>query len=329
MSDYHTPSNKRNLTDQELKEFFKKMIEIRLFEDEGVRLYKQGAVGGFYHSYKGQEAIAVASAFVFGQKTGDFLQTYRCHGLYLALNGSPQAGFAELLGKREGCSGGIGGSMHLSLPNMPLGEGIVCGHAALAAGMAHAKNHLGNKSPQVVCFLGDGAVAQGLIYEALNIAKLSKAPAIYVIENNRYGMGTAVDRAISFHPLGKKLAQLYDLSSYYLKGCDLFHLIDSFTDVLNDSRKTSMPIIVEVDTYRYQGHSISDPGNYRDREEIECYIKKNDCIAIIRKEMEQRKIDIETCEKEVRETIRIALDKAMEGKDPDEFDMKKGVLDEV
>ena len=133
--------------------------EMDVCEEEGIRLYQHGKAGGFYHSSIGQEAIAVAAAFVFGKESGHFLQTYRVHALYLALGGSVQGGFAELMGKKGGCAGGKGGSMHMVRKNMPLGEGIVGGKEGFAAGMAFANKYLGKKSSHVVSFLGDGATA--------------------------------------------------------------------------------------------------------------------------------------------------------------------------
>lgn len=253
-----------------LVESLRWMLLIRNFEIRAESAYQHGNVGGFFHSYIGQEAIQTAALEAIGHDNW-WITTYRCHALALLLGATPNEIMAELFGRATGNAKGRGGSMHLYTERLLGGFGIVGGQIAVAAGAAFTIKYQGNKEEVAVCFLGDGAVAQGSFHESLNLASLWNLPCIYVIENNRWGMGTAVDRAICVHPIAESIAPSYNMQGYTFDGMDFFNCYAGFDHVKQQVLSTSRPVLVEVLTERFRGHSISDPGLYRSKEELkEC-----------------------------------------------------------
>ncbi len=247
---------------------YRSMLLIRRFEERCAQLYVEGKIGGFLHLYIGQEAVAVG-AMSLSRPDDYFITSYRDHGYALARGTDPRPLMAELCGRATGISRGKGGSMHFyDVPRGNFGgDGIVGGHLPVAAGMGYAIRL--RKTEQVVlCFFGDGAVNEGAFHEALNVSALWDLPVIYVIENNRYGMGTSLDRASSVKDLYQR-ASAYGIPRRDVNGMDLIAVRSVLSEAIDRARKDKRPTLIEAETYRYRGHSMSDPGKYRTKEEVE------------------------------------------------------------
>jgi pyruvate dehydrogenase E1 component alpha subunit len=256
-------------------EALKWMLLIRHFEVRGESAYQHGFIGGFYHSYSGQEAIQTAALQVFG-KNNWWIGFYRCHALALLLGATPKELMAELYGRANGNAKGHGGSMHLYTDRLLGGFGIVGGHLPIAAGAAFSLKYLKKKNEIAICFLGDGAMAQGSFHESLNLASLWQLPVIYVIENNQWGMGTHVSRAICFYDkIAETIAPAYKINGYTFNGMDYMECYEGFEKVKAEILETSKPILVECLCERFRGHSISDPALYRSKEEMQKVLKKD------------------------------------------------------
>lgn len=293
-----------------LREALRLMLMIRNFEVRAESAYQQGKIGGFFHSYIGQEAIQVAAILAMGSEHW-FTTTYRCHALALLLQASPKELMAELYGKKTGNAKGRGGSMHFFTPKMLGGLAIVGGHVPLATGAAFSLKYRKEKNRISICFLGDGAVAQGAFHESLNLASLWKLPALYVIENNHWGMGTAVDRAICVKKMAEKKAHSYGIQGYTLDGMDFFQCYDAFNKLGHKVNKEQSPILVEAVTERFRGHSISDPGLYRSKEDLQ-KIKKRDPIVSFKEVLIQEGIIDEGDYKQMDTQERKKMIEAME-----------------
>lgn len=264
-----------------LIECLRRMLMIRNFEVRAEAAYLQGNIGGFFHSYIGQEAIQTAVLQALGPNNW-FITSYRCHALALLLGVTANEIMAELYGRATGNAKGRGGSMHLFSDRLLGGFGIVGGQVPIATGAAFTLKYQGKRDEVAICFLGDGAVAQGSFHESLNLASLWGLPCIYVIENNYWGMGTAVERAISVPRLAEDKAVGYGMKSYTFDGMDFFNCYAGFEHVFNEVKETSRPVLVEVVTQRFRGHSISDPGLYRSKEDLkECM--QRDPIALMQR----------------------------------------------
>src|SRR6185503_4228449 len=247
---------------------YRQLLLIRRFEERCAQLYVEGKIGGFLHLYIGQEAVGVGAISLL--RPDDYIITsYRDHGYALARGSDPRALLAELCGKATGISRGKGGSMHFyDVPRGNFGgDGIVGGHLPIAAGMGYGIRLRGTDQV-VICFFGDGAVNEGAFHEALNVSALWNLPVVYVIENNRYGMGTSLDRASSVKDLYQR-ASAYGIQRREINGMDLIAVRDSLQEAIDRARKEKQPTLLEMETYRYRGHSMSDPGKYRTKEEVE------------------------------------------------------------
>ena len=267
-----------------------RMLLIRRFEERASQAYQQQKIGGFCHLYIGQEAVAVGA--VAAAREDDYIITaYRDHGHAIARGTSLNACMAELYGKTTGCSRGLGGSMHYfdRANHMYGGHAIVGGHLPLATGLAFASKYRG-EDRCTLCFFGDGAVNQGVFHEALNLAALWKLPVVFVCENNLFGMGTHVERAASVKELTNR-AKGYDMPSMIFNGMDVRQVYEGLRTVLDAIRRRPHPYFVEARTYRYRGHSMSDPATYRTKEELEKN-KEEDPIARLKSELlSEGKID--------------------------------------
>jgi pyruvate dehydrogenase E1 component alpha subunit len=260
----------------ELLGLYRQMLLIRRFEEAAAKAYSQGKIGGFLHLYIGQEASAVGA--LANLDAGDaVVGTYRDHGLALARGMSARACMAELYGKVTGCSKGLGGSMHFfdAERRMLGGDGIVGGHVAVAAGVAFASKYRGHKEV-TVCFLGEGSVSIGGFHEALSLASLWDLPLVVIVENNEYSMGTPLSRTLSVHDTSQK-AHGYGMASDRFTSGDVLEVKRRVGEAVARARETSKPTLIEVQTYRYRGHSMSDPGKYRTADEVELR-KKTDPI---------------------------------------------------
>jgi pyruvate dehydrogenase E1 component alpha subunit len=269
------------------------MVEIRRFEEEAARGYAQGKIGGFLHLYIGQEAVAVGAAAVLGP--GDsVLQTYRDHGIALARGMKPGVAMAELFGKDTGCSRGLGGSMHFFDPDIGMlgGWAIVGGHLAVAAGVAWKSKYL-DDGGVTMCFFGEGATNIGGFHEGLSLAGLWKLPVVFVCENNQYAMGTPMSRTSPLDDLSIKAAG-YGMVGDACDGHDVVTVQEHMQVAVDRARRGEGPTFLEVRTYRFRGHSMSDPGKYRSRSELE-ERKKNDPILVTK----QRLLDAGVSEAEL------------------------------
>lgn len=310
-----------------LLEALKKMLRIRNFEMRAESAYLQGKIGGFFHSYMGQEAIQTAAVDAFG-KDNWWITSYRCHALALLLGASTDELMSELFGRKNGNAMGRGGSMHLYTDRMLGGFGIVTGQVPVATGAAFALKYKEVKDQVALCFLGEGAVAQGAFHESLNLASLWDLPVIYVIENNQWGMGTAVKRAISFDRLAEDVAPAYNMKGYSVDGMDYMNCHALFDEVREEVLKTSRPVLIEAVAERFRGHSISDPGLYRSKDELKEGMKK-DPIKQLKSFLEDKGwIDEEAfkeLDKEQREIMIASLKHANESPWPDPVTLEEDV----
>jgi len=280
---------------------YKQMLLIRRFEERCAQLYVEGRIGGFLHLYIGQEAVGVGAMSVM--RPDDYLIAYyRDHGYALARGADPRLLLAELCGKFTGISRGKGGSMHFyDVPRGNFGgDGIVGGHLPLAAGIGYGIR-LRNTDQVCLCFFGDGAVNEGAFHEALNVSALWDLPVVYIIENNRYGMGTSIDRASSVKDLYQR-ASAYGIPRREINGMDLLAVRNAVTEAIERARTEKRPTLLEAETYRYRGHSMSDPGKYRTKEEVEEMMKSDPVLLWGKRLMEQERFtqaDLDAVDKEV------------------------------
>lgn len=259
------------LKKQDLVDMLESMYLQRRFEERAMQMYQKGKFGGFLHLYIGQEAISTGSVWAFNDDD-DIITAYRDHGWGLVRGVTPESGMSELYGKTDGCSKGKGGSMHFANVDNHFwgGYGIVGGHIPLGAGIAFANKYKEN-GRITACYLGDGAVHQGVLHETMNMCQLWKLPCIFVVENNGYAMGTSVKR----HSVGEIVdrADAYGMKKAVINGMDVFTVYEKMKEIADEVRKDNLPWFVEIRTYRYRGHSMSDPQKYRSKEELEEYQK--------------------------------------------------------
>lgn len=259
----------RQLDPDLLKDLLEKMLLIRRFEEKAAEMYTLSKIGGFCHLYIGQEAVAVGAISTLESEDA-ILCSYREHGHALARGMDPGPLMAELFGKRTGVSKGKGGSMHLFDTRLGFlgGHAIVGGQIPLAAGIAFAAKYL-NQSRVTLCFFGEAAVNIGSFHEALNLAQVWKLPVVFICENNEFGMGTPIEKTSSVRDLSQK-ACAYDMARVAVDGMDVLAMRDAVAEAVQRARKEDLPTLIEARTYRFMGHSMSDPahGSYRTREEL-------------------------------------------------------------
>ncbi len=314
--------------DEELTAY-REMLLIRRFEEKAGQLYGMGFIGGFCHLYIGQEAVVVGMQMAI--KPGDqVITTYRDHGHMLATGMDAKGVMAELTGRQGGYSRGKGGSMHMfsKEKNFYGGHGIVGANVPLGAGLAFANKYRGNDN---VCltYFGDGAANQGQVYEAFNMAKLWSLPVIFIIENNRYAMGTAIERSSATTDFSRRGAS-FDIPGEQVDGMDVRAVRAAGERAVKRARAGEGPCILEMLTYRYRGHSMSDPAKYRTREEVERVREERDPIERVRrrileagmvKEDELKKIDAE-----IRTIVNASAEFAQNDPEPDVSELWTDVL---
>ncbi len=308
-----------------LKDLLEKMLLVRRFEEKSAELYTLGKIGGFCHLYIGQEAVGAGAISALGPD--DFiLASYREHGHALFRGMDPGEIMAELCGKKSGCSKGKGGSMHLfdRTKGFLGGHGIVGGQIPLATGVAFASKYL--KQPAVtLCFFGEAAVNIGSFHESLNLAALWKLPVVYICENNRFGMGTPIERASALYDLSQK-ACAYNMARAYVDGMDVLAMRDTVLEAVERARSQYAPMLIEARTYRFMGHSMSDPvhGHYRTKAEVEEQ-KRHDPIKMFTSTLESLGIVnheyVEEVDKRVREVVEDAVAFSERSEDPDPMDL--------
>ncbi len=310
-------------------DIYKMMLLIRRFEERAAQMYGMQKISGFCHLYIGQEAVAVGT--VEAMNPDDyFISSYRDHGHILAKGADPNPVMAELFGKSTGVSKGKGGSMHLfdAEKRFMGGHGIVAGQIPLGTGMAFAMKYQKLDNVVVISF-GEGAVHQGAFHESLNLAKLWKLPVIYLIENNRYGMGTPLERASAVWDLSQKACS-YDMARATVDGMDIFKVYDVLKEAIDRARNEHEPTLIEARTYRFRGHSMSDPvhSHYRTKEEVEEQ-KKMDPILLFQDKLLKDKLltpeIIKNIENEIKSKVMESVKFAEESPEPSMDELFKDI----
>ncbi len=316
----------------EFLKYYKDMLLIRRFEEKAGQMYGMGLIGGFCHLYIGQEAVVVGmQAELEAQDT--VITTYRDHGHMLACGMDPRGVMAELTGRRGGYSKGKGGSMHMfsKEKNFFGGHGIVGANVPLGTGIAFSHMYRGNGGVSLTYF-GDGAVNQGQVYESFNMAALWQLPVIYVIENNRYGMGTSIERASANTDLYRR-GSAYGIPGETVDGMDVMAVREAGAKAVAAARAGKGPIILEMQTYRYRGHSMSDPAKYRSKEEVQKMRSEKDPIETLRKTIldgdHVSEDGLKEIDREVKRVITEAAEFAQNSPEPDPAELYTDILVEA
>jgi pyruvate dehydrogenase E1 component alpha subunit len=327
-SDVRAPAIAEFDRDAELKAY-REMLLIRRFEEKAGQLYGMGFIGGFCHLYIGQEAVVVGMQMAL--KDGDQMITgYRDHGHMLAMGLSARGVMSELTGRRGGLSKGKGGSMHMfsKEKNFYGGHGIVGGQVSLGTGLGFANAYRANGN--VSCaFFGDGAANQGQVYESFNMAALWKLPVIYVVENNRYAMGTSVNRSSAQTDFSQR-GLSFNIPGIQVDGMDVRAVKAATDEAAEHARSGKGPIILEMMTYRYRGHSMSDPAKYRSKDEVQKMRSEHDPIEQVRVRLLDKgwanEDDLKAIDKDVRDIVADAADFAQADKEPDASELYTDIL---
>ncbi len=314
---------------EELLEYYRQMLLIRRFEEKAGQLYGLGLIGGFCHLYIGQEAVAVGLQSALDNDKDSVITGYRDHGHMLAYGLDPKVIMAELTGRAAGIAQGKGGSMHMFSVEKRFygGHGIVGAQVPLGSGLAFAHKYRGDGG---VClaYFGDGAANQGQVYEAFNMAELWKLPIIFVIENNQYAMGTSVNRSSAEDQLYRR-GESFRIPGLQINGMDVLEVRGAAEVALDWVRSGKGPILLELKTYRYRGHSMSDPAKYRSREEVQSVREKSDPIEAIKKELEAAGVsaeDMKATDKEIKAIVAEAADFAESSPEPHPDELYTDIL---
>ena len=318
---------KIKLTKENYLKIYTSMLRIRRFEERAAQLYGMGHIGGFCHLYIGQEAVVVGVLLTI-EKDDSVVTTYRDHGHMIARGLEPKKIMSELTGRSTGYSAGKGGSMHMFSKenNFYGGHGIVGAQVPIGTGIALTHKY---KNQNHICrtYIGDGAMNNGQVFEAFNLAALWNLPVLYIIENNMYGMGTSVNRAAAGNELYKR-GEAFGIKGQIVDGMNVFKVIEAAQKAGDYVRGGNGPFILEVQTYRYRGHSMSDPAKYRSKKELESY-KKNDPIEIASEEILKKKIyskkQLEEFNKTIIQEIKDAAEYALESPFPEEKELYTNV----
>ncbi len=313
----------------DLKTFYKDMLLIRRFEEKAGQLYGMGLIGGFCHLYIGQEAVVVGMQAAASQDD-QVITAYRDHGHMLACGMDPKGVMAELTGRHSGYSKGKGGSMHMFSEEKKFygGHGIVGAQIPLGTGLAFANKYRGDNSVTMTYF-GDGASNQGQVYEAFNMAELWKLPVVYIIENNQYAMGTSVERSSAQVDFSKR-GTSFNIPGRQIDGMDVEAVHQAGQEAIAWCREGKGPIILEMKTYRYRGHSMSDPAKYRTREEVNEVREKRDPIEHLGQKLVAEKRatedELKAMDKDIRQIVNHAAEFATESPEPDAAELYTDVL---
>jgi pyruvate dehydrogenase E1 component alpha subunit len=316
-------------------QLLREMYRIRRFEQTSLKYYNLGRMGGFLHLYSGQEAVAVGTISLLGEND-HVITAYRDHGHALAAGMSMNECMAELFGKATGCSKGKGGSMHFFAPDKRYwgGHGIVGGQTPLGAGIAYALKYK-HIPGCCLCYLGDGAINQGAFHEALNLAALFQLPVIYIIENNGYSMGTSQKRSSAYKDSLAQRAEAYNMAWDVFLGEDIYEVRTRTNIAIERARKNQQPTLLEIQTYRYYGHSVADANakKYRPSEEIDDYKNNHDPLQIFGKALIEEEVltesEIQEIDKAAKEEANAAVAFAEESPLPQESDILTDVYWEV
>lgn len=320
--------DKLELTRESLLKWYKQMLYMRRFEEKAASLYQQKEIAGFCHLYIGQEAVA-AGAKAASIEGDDFITSYRCHALGLVCGLSGEEIMGELTGRSIGISKGKGGSMHMFEPSKGFwgGHGIVAAQVPLGAGIAFARKYQGRNN---VCytFIGDGAMNAGQVFEAFNMAALWKLPVIFVIENNQWGMGTSVPRAAAGE-LWKR-GEPFGIAAEKVDGMDFFASMEACKRAADYCRAGKGPYLLEMDTYRYRGHSMSDPAKYRTREDVDLVKESRDPLMRMHKylfeNMGLSEAELEAFDNEIKAEVNRVAEVATTAPRPDASELFTDVI---
>jgi pyruvate dehydrogenase E1 component alpha subunit len=324
------PVNK-SLTNEQKIDFLKEMLRIRRFEERSLRAYQQGKIGGFLHLYIGQESVAVGSLSVCGDDD-HVITAYRDHGHALAAGMNMNECMAEMFGKYTGCSKGKGGSMHFFAPDKNYwgGHGIVAGQTPLGLGLAYGLKYKGIKGA-ALCYMGDGAVNQGVFHESLNLASLFNLPVVYIIENNGYSMGTSLERSSAYTDSLGKRAEAYKIEWDTVQGHLIYEVRAKVNEAIQRAHEQSRPTILEIITYRYRGHSIADANadKYRTKAEVKEYQEKKDPINVWRNLLIEDKILTEEEAKAIDKEARKEAEASADFADKSPYPPTESIIDDV
>lgn len=318
---------KARFSKEQYLKWYEEMLLWRRFEEKASQLYIQQKIRGFCHLYIGQEAVVAGATSVI-RHDDNMISAYRDHVHPIAKGVHPNAIMAELMAKETGCSKGKGGSMHMFSAKHRFfgGHGIVGGQIPLGAGIAFADKYNGNDRV-TLCYMGDGAVRQGALHEAFNMAMLWKLPVIFIIENNQYAMGTSVERTTNVTEL-HKIGLSYEMPSKAVNGMSVEDVHDATEWAVNHARGGNGPVLLEIKTYRFRGHSMSDPGKYRTKEEVEEY-KKQDPIEQVLSTLKKNKwiteAEIEAIDEKIKAIVEESVRFAEESPYPDPSELYKDV----
>lgn len=307
----------------------KDMILIRRFEEKAAQMYGLRKIGGFLHLYNGQEAVAVGAVAALDLAKDYILTSYRDHGHALAVGMSPDSVMAELFGKITGCVRGKGGSMHMFDEERHFlgGNGIVGAQIPIATGVGF--KHVYNEDGGVtLVFFGDGAIHQGAFHESLNLAKIWNIPIVYIVENNHFGMGTAVHRVSGVDDFSVKAAG-YNIPGKVINGMDFLDVYEGLKEIADESRSSGTPYLVDLKTYRYKGHSISDPAKYRTKEELEQYKKQDPIVQLKSQLLEAKHItedQFKEYDEEAKKIVQESVDFAEKSEEPALHTMYEDIL---
>ncbi|GAB0114486.1 pyruvate dehydrogenase E1 component subunit alpha [Acidisoma sp. C75] len=326
-----TKTTEGSMGKDDLLRFYHDMLLIRRFEEKAGQLYGMGLIGGFCHLYIGQEAVVVGVQAAL--KPGDqVITSYRDHGHMLATGMEARGVMAELTGRATGYSRGKGGSMHMfsKAKGFYGGHGIVGAQVSIGAGLGFANWYRGNDHVSVTYF-GEGASNQGQVYESFNLAALMKLPVVFVIENNRYGMGTSVERASASRDLSKNGAP-WGIPGMQVDGMNVIAVKEAAEKAIAHCRAGNGPFLLEMKTYRYRGHSMSDPAKYRTREEVQKMRSERDCIEAVHHLLTEQGVDeaeIKKIDEAVKAVVQDAADFAQSSPEPDPKELWTDILVEA
>lgn len=328
MQDTKIQQLKDNFSTEQLLEFYEKMLRFRRMSEKTAQMYQQGMIGGFCHLYTGQEAV-LAGTFAACKEGDDHITSYRCHAHALACGVTEKEVLAELTGRATGISKGKGGSMHMFAPEKGYwgGHGIVGAQVPLGTGMAFYHKYMGNDNICVTSY-GDGAANQGQVFEAMNMASLWGLPVLYVVENNVYGMGTAAKRVCAGELY--KRGEAFGIKGEKVDGQDFFAVAEAVARARKYILEEKAPYIIEMDTYRYRGHSMSDPAKYRSKEEVQAVKENRDpLINMFNVLVDERGISedqLKDMDKTVKANLQEAVDFATNSPLPDPAELMTDIL---
>ena len=326
------PIDSQKIPVKELLKYYHDMLLIRRFEEKAGQVYGMGKIAGFCHLYIGQEAIVVGVQSALSD-IDTVITAYRDHGHMLACGMDPGGVMAELMGRATGYSKGKGGSMHMFSreKNFMGGHGIVGANVSLGTGIALAHKYRNNKAVSVT-YYGDGTTNQGQVFESFNMAALWKLPVIYVIENNQYAMGTSVERSAALPDQLYNRGSIFGIPGYKVDGMDILTVKAAAEMAVNHVREGNGPIILEMNTYRYRGHSMSDPAKYRSREEVDSVKAKSDPIQHMLALLHSRNVaeeHIKEIDHEIKEAVAQAVDFAENSPEPDAAELWTDIYTEA